>query len=265
MRLTGQRRIVAKMDQRMALVDALGNAARRLPRHRREPPLRPRRRTDPPLTPMPATKEPAPPLNHVFVDFENVHQIDVSVIGAKSVNFTLLLGAKLTRLDAGLAEKLMEHAASVQFVRLASSGKNALDFTLAYYVGRTVSADPAAYIHIVSKDTGFDPLVEHLRSRHIHARRHDSFATLTFSGTAKAAIVALKAEPAGQKQPLNRVLEHLRKNVANRPKRQKTLLSHLKSQLGKDATDTDAAGLLGKLQKGGHLSMGDKDAVTYQV
>ena len=205
----------------------------------------------------------APPLNHVFVDFENVQQIDVSVIGAKSVNFTLLLGAKQTKLDAGLVEKLMMHAASVQIVRLASSGKNALDFTLAYYVGRTVSADPAAYIHIVSKDTGFDPLVEHLRSRHIHAHRHDSFDTLTFSGTAKATTVVAKAEPAGQEESLNRVLEHLRKNVANRPKKKKTLLSHLKSQLGKDGAD--AAGMLEKLQKEGHLRIGDKDAVTYNV
>ena len=217
------------------------------------------------MIPMPATKEIAPPLNHVFVDFENVHQIDASVIGAKSVNFTLLLGAKQTKLDAGLVEKLMEHAASVQLIRLASSGKNALDLTLAYYVGRTVSADPAAYIHIVSKDKGFDPLIEHLRSLHIHAHRHDSFATLTFSGTAKVAGVASKAEPAGQEEPLNRVLEHLRKNVANRPKKKKTLLSHLKSQLGKDATDADAAGLLEKLKKAGHVSIGDKDAVTYHV
>ena len=214
---------------------------------------------------MPAMNETAPPLNHVFVDFENVHQVDASVIGAKSVNFTLLLGAKQTKLDAALVEKLMEHAASVQLIRLASSGKNALDFTLAFYVGRTVSADPAAYIHIVSKDTGFDPLIEHLRSRHIHAHRHDSFATLTFSGTAKTATVASKAESAGQEEPVNRVLEHLRKNVANRPKRKKTLLSHLKSQLGKDATDADAAGLLEKLQKAGHISIGDKDAVTYHA
>ena len=206
-----------------------------------------------------------PPLNHVFVDFENVHQVDTSVIGAKSVNFTLLLGAKQAKLDAGLVEKLMEHAASVQLVRLASSGKNALDLTLAYYVGRTVSADPAAYIHIVSKDKGFDPLIQHLRSRHIQAHRHDSFATLTFSGPSKAAAVSAKAEPAGQEEPLKRVLEHLRKNVANRPKKKKTLLSHLKSQLGKDATDSDSEDLLGKLQKVGRVRIDDNDAVTYHV
>lgn len=214
---------------------------------------------------MPATTELAPPINHVFVDFENVHQVDVSVIGAKAVSFTLLLGAKQTKLDARLVEKLMEHAASVQLIRLASSGKNALDFALAYYVGRTVSAHPAAHIHIVSKDTGFDPLVEHLRSRHIHAHRHVSFATLTFSGAPKVVPVAPKVVPAGLEEQWTRVLERLRKNVTNRPKKKKTLLSHLKSTLGKDATEADATALFEQLRTKGHLSIGDKDDVTYHV
>ncbi len=214
---------------------------------------------------MNTTNEIAPRHNHVFVDYENVHQIDLSVIGAKSVNFTLLLGANQTKLDAELVEKLMEHAASVQLIRLTSSGKNALDFTLAYYVGRTVIANPSAFIHIISGDTGFEPLIDHLRSRHIHAHRHDSFETLTFTGTAKTVTVPPKAEPTGPEEPLNRVLEHLRKNVTNRPKKKKTLLSHIKSHLGKDATDAEADKLLDELQKGRHVSIGDKDAVSYRV
>ena len=40
-----QRWIVAKVEQGMALVGALETQLARLPRHRREPPLRPRRRT----------------------------------------------------------------------------------------------------------------------------------------------------------------------------------------------------------------------------
>ena len=31
-------------------------------------------------------------MNHVFVDFENVHQVDLTLIGAKSVSFTLMVG-----------------------------------------------------------------------------------------------------------------------------------------------------------------------------
>ena len=195
-------------------------------------------------------------MNHVFVDFENVHEVDPAVIGARSVNLTLLLGARQTKLDAALVEKLMEHAATVQLVRLTFSGKNALDFTLAYYVGRAVVADPTGHFHIVSKDTGFEPLIEHLRSRHIQAHRHDDFTTLTFSGPAKP--------PSAPPEDLwTRVLERLGKNVTNRPKRKKALVSHLLAFLGKAVTEADVVNLIEKLRKAGRLSIGDKDAVTY--
>lgn len=197
-------------------------------------------------------------MNHVFVDFENVHQVDRSVIGSKSVCFTLLLGARQTKLDVALVEKLMEHAASVQLVRLTSSGRNALDFTLAYYLGRAVLSDPSGYFHIVSKDTGYDPLIAHLRSRHIHAHRHDDFTTLTFSG--------LQKPSSAQSEDLfTRVLEHLRKNTTNRPKRKKTLVSHLLALAGKTATEGDVLKLVESLREAGHLSLGDKDAVSYHV
>src|SRR5436190_7135804 len=116
---------------------------------------------------MPSTTHLPPPVNHVFVDFENVHKVDLSVIGSKAVSFTLLVGPRQTKLDAALVEKLFEHAVSVELVRLTSSGRNALDFTLAYYVGRAVAADPTGVFHIISKDAGYDPLIAHLRSRHV--------------------------------------------------------------------------------------------------
>lgn len=113
----------------------------------------------------------APPMNHVFMDFENVHQIDLSLIGAKSVSFTLMVGPQQGTLDASLEERLMEHSASVRLVKLKSKAKNALDFALAYYLGRSALADHTAYFHIISKDAGYDPLIGHLRDQHINARR----------------------------------------------------------------------------------------------
>ena len=141
-------------------------------------------------------------------------------------------------------------------MRLTSSGKNALDFALAYYVGRAVMADPTGSFHIVSKDTGFDPLIEHLRSRHIHAQRHGDFTTLVFSGPAKP-----PSAPPEDLMP--RVLEHLGKHVNNRPKRKKTLVSHLRAFLGNAVTEADVVALVERLCKARRLSIGDKDAITY--
>lgn len=199
----------------------------------------------------------SPPLNHVFVDFENVSSIDFSIIGSKPISITVFIGAHQTRLDASLVEKMMEHAASVKLIRLTTPGKNSLDFTLAYYIGRSVVTDPTGYFHIVSKDTGFDPLIEHLRSRHVRAYRHDSFATLKFSGS--------KPPSDLPKDAFNRALEHLRRNSSNRPKRKKTLISHLRGLCGNGTGEKEALALIDSLTKAGHLSINDKDAVTYKV
>ncbi len=226
---------------------------------------------------MPAvTTDLPPPVNHVFVDFENVHEIDLAVIGSKAVAFTLLVGPRQTKLDVSLVEKLFEHAVSVQLVRLTSSGRNALDFTVAYYLGRAVAADPTGCFHIVSKDAGYDPLIEHLRSKHICARRHESFATLKFAVPPKP---ATPAPPIAARKPkaqveLNfqsssldewktRVLKHLRKPSATRPRSQKTLVRFLVAYLGHKITEAEALSLVEALGQDGHLVIDEKGAVSY--
>ena len=171
------------------------------------------------------------------------------------MTLTLLLGPRQTKLDTPLVAKLLQHATSVKLIRLDSSGKNAVDFALSYYLGRTVLADPIAYYHIISKDTGFDPLVEHLKTQSVKIRRHDDFSTLTFSGPPKPARVV--------DDTTTRILTILRKNTTNRPKKKKSLLAHLKSTLGKDGTDAAAMTLLEKLKKGKHIGIDDKDGVSY--
>ncbi len=202
---------------------------------------------------------PAPPaMNHVFVDFENVQTVDLALIGSKGVSIKLLLGANQTKLNLDLVEQLLKHTASVELIRLTFSGKNALDFALAYYLGREVLADPTAYFHIVSKDTGFDPLIKHLRTRHVHIRRHDDFSTLTFSAPPKPA-------PLPVDDLSKRVVEHLSKNKASRPKRKKTLASHLLAFAGKTSTEGEIATLIEKLVVSGQLGIDEKNVVTYHI
>ena len=204
-----------------------------------------------------------PPMNHVLVDFENVLEIDLSIIGMKSVSFTLLLGAQQKRLNAELVETLMEHATSVQLVRLTSSGPNALDFALAYYLGRAATSDPTGYFHVVSKDAGFDPLIDHLKTRRLRVRRHDDFSTLTFS--APAPTPPKPSAPPATNDSLTRALTHLGKNTKNRPKRNRTLESHLLDHFGKGATAEAITTLIERLKQDGHISIDEKGAVSYHL
>jgi hypothetical protein len=115
---------------------------------------------------------PHSPVNHVFVDFENVKAVDCSVIGGKNLRLYLFLGPQNKKLDIAVVECLLAHAQTVQMIRSPKSGKNALDFVLAYHLGQAVLTDPKGFYHIVSKDTGFDALVELLKSRNTKVKRN---------------------------------------------------------------------------------------------
>lgn len=219
-----------------------------------------------------------PPVNHVFVDYENVHTVDPSIFGTKTVHLILLLGAQKAKFDATLVEQLLQHAGTVELIRLESSGRNALDFSLAYYVGRAVAADPGGHFHIVSKDKGYDPLIAHLLNKHIHVRRHDDFFALTFSAPPKAVdkskIPSKPAEPSKQKVQTKskveteadkekRVLDYLRKPGAPKPRTKTKLLSFLVAHLGHKVNESETEKLVGSLSQAGHLFIDDKGKVNY--
>jgi hypothetical protein len=215
-----------------------------------------------------------PPVNHVFVDFENVHKFDLGVIGGKTVHFTLLAGAKQTKLDMTAVENLTQPGAELKLIRLTSSGKNALDFALAFYLGRDVLADPTGYFHIISKDKGYDPLVEHLRSKHIHAHRHDDFSTLTFGVAPKqletlpqVALAKSKVQPKPTASVLDQreaqVLAHWRKTLTKPPRTRQKLISYLIVHLGHKLTEAEADQLMRHIESAGYLAIDDKGKVTY--
>jgi hypothetical protein len=231
-----------------------------------------------------------PPVNHIFVDFENVHEVEHSVIGQESVRLTLLLGPNQKKLDADLVEKLLQHASSVHLVRLTNSGRNALDFTLAYYVGRAAVLDPSGFFHIISRDTGYDPLVAHLRSNAVQARRHPDFASLQsllHPSAPPASRPAIPPAPVPAKnvatpklskaakqqaqlalvldEHATRALEHLKGHPKNRPAREKTLTRHVLALFGNKITEAEATHVTEALRHAGHIEITEKGAVTYRL
>jgi len=134
-----------------------------------------------------------------------------------------------------------------------------------------------ANFHLTSKDTGYDPLIEHLRSRNIHAQRHNDFTTLPLTAPAGQLTLNPPAATKPKSAPKSKapvfslddreiqVLEHLRKMTTTRPRKEKKLLSFLIAYLGHKITETEAITIVKNLCRAGHLAMGEKGAVTYHV
>ena len=103
-------------------------------------------------------------MNHLLIDFENLQPANLDRLDDKNTCIWLFLGLHQQRnIELELCESLCRFGKNVRFIRLEKSGKNALDFYISFYLGRIIEADPNAQIAILSRDGGYDTLVEHIR------------------------------------------------------------------------------------------------------
>ncbi len=207
----------------------------------------------------------APATTYILIDHENVPALDCGDIDGKSVKVLVFLGKQTTKLAIGDVQKLMAHAGKIQLVTMSGQGKNALDFHLAYYVGRIAAQDPSARIHIVSKDTGFDPLIAHLRDGGIQAQRSATIPRVASAPPPKKKPSGSTAsQPAAADAQLDRLITILTNNAKARPRKRKTLASSIAShfkQLNLEQVDV----LIEKLAERGKIAFGAQGSVTYQL
>ena len=105
--------------------------------------------------------------NFVLVDFENVQPDDLGLLKDGPFKVKLFLGPNQSKIPVALASSLQSLGENAEYVVLETAGKNALDFHIAYYLGALSTEEPTAFFHIISKDSGFDPLSKYLKARKI--------------------------------------------------------------------------------------------------
>jgi hypothetical protein len=128
---------------------------------------------------------------YVLIDFENVQPATVGGLEPGACGILLFLGEKQAKVSVDLMQALQRFGEAVEVIRIAGSGPNAVDFHIAYTIGRLAQAHPGAGFTIVSRDTGFDPLVRHVTAAGITCRRVASLGT--------GAAAAAKPRPAAAK------------------------------------------------------------------
>ncbi len=105
-------------------------------------------------------------MKHVLIDFENLQPEQLDEWAKPHLNIWLFIGAHQKKMDISLSEslcRLQEVVKNIHFIHIQQAGKNALDFCLAYYIGRITIEDDNADIVILSKDAGYDSLIRQVR------------------------------------------------------------------------------------------------------
>src|SRR5262249_7148136 len=132
---------------------------------------------------------------------------------------------------------------------------DALDFHIAYYIGWYAAADPTAYFHIVSKDEGFDPLIQHLKTKKIFARRTPTISEIPLVKLANCKSSAERIEL---------ILDRIQQLKSGKPRTVKTLGTTIGALFQKQLSDKEVAGLIKELSTKGYVSVSGTK-VTYAV
>jgi PIN domain len=193
--------------------------------------------------------------NYVLIDYENVQPTDLAMLRDGPFKVKVFLGPNQSKISVALAAALQGLGANAEYVVLEAAGSNALDFHIAYYVGALSSQDPSAFFHIISKDTGFDPLIRHLKTKGVFAQRSTSIALIPYF---KPAL------PSTSDAQVEVVVAHLAKLKAAKPRAEKTLLSTLHALFKKELSDHQLSALFALLCKRGIVKV-DGSKVSYEL
>ena len=154
-------------------------------------------------------------LTHILIDFENVKPTaaDMKLIRGPDYRVRIFHGPHQNKFDADIVKALQPLGDQVEYIQCERAGKNALDFHIAFYLGRLVQeceatamqATRRAKFFIVSKDSGFDTLLGHVQALGYIAERVTTVAgALAFGGATETA-VATKAARKTAVPPKNAV------------------------------------------------------------
>jgi hypothetical protein len=125
----------------------------------------------------------------LFVDLENVQKVDLSKV-PEDAGVIIFYGVTQKNLPEDLVVQAQPLGARLKWIKIAGQGPNALDFHIAYYLGATLTVSPKTHCFVLSKDTGFDPLIRHLHALGHACRRVGSLKDAFPAPMAKTAIAS---------------------------------------------------------------------------
>jgi len=115
----------------------------------------------------------------LLVDYENVQNIDLSSIQKKNIEIKIFVGQVQNKIPFELVQSAQRFGQRVEWVKIEGSGSNALDFHIAFYLGRLSNSTKEGHFLVLSKDKGFDPLLRYINRGKTNCKRVQSSLELS--------------------------------------------------------------------------------------
>ena len=193
--------------------------------------------------------------HYVLIDYENVQPKNLELLAKHPFNVLVFVGANLVKIPLDLAVAMQSLGPNAQYIKMSGNGPNALDFHIAFYLGELSTQNPKADFNVVSKDTGFDPLIKHLRDRHIRAFRIRDLAEIP--------MLRLSTSTSDDEK-INAIVKNLAGRGQSRPRRVQTLSNTINTLFTKQLDEKQLLSLVHGLEKRGHIVINNSN-VSYRI
>lgn len=193
--------------------------------------------------------------NYILIDFENVQPANLELLKQHPFRVLVFVGATQTKVPFELAAAMQSLGEAGQYIRIAGTGKNALDFHIACYIGELAAKDSGAYFHIISRDTGFDHLITHLNTRGIKVQRQQDLAEIP--------VIRMSATLSPDDK-VAAILKNLAGRGQCRPRKIKTLSNTIKSLFSEKLSEQQLEAIIQDLAKHKYITLNNTD-VSYQL
>jgi hypothetical protein len=196
-----------------------------------------------------------PPTNYLLIDFENVQPKNIELLKNHPFNILVFVGENQTRIPFEIANSLQEFGREAKYIKISGNGPNALDFHIACYLGQLSFEDKDGYYHIVSKDTGFDPLVKHLRGKRIKVNRVNDLAEIP---------ILRISNTTDNDEKINAIVKNLVGRGQSRPRKVKTLSNTINSLFTKKLEENEIDMIIKNLESKKYITV-NQDNISYNL
>lgn len=194
-------------------------------------------------------------INYVLIDLENVQPKNLEILAKHPFKIYVFVGANQAKVTYDLASAMQQLGENAKYIKISGNGKNALDFHIAFYIGELSTQDPKAYFHIISKDTGFDPLIKHLKAKKIQVQREKDLAEIP---------VLRMPNSTSNDEKIAAIVKNLAGRGQSRPRKVKTLANTINTLFTRKLEEEELLSLIKELQKRKYIKVNQSN-ISYNL
>lgn len=193
--------------------------------------------------------------SYILIDLENVQPKNLDILTKHSFKIYVFVGANQSKVSYELASAMQEFGNKAKYIKISGNGSNALDFHIAYYIGTLSAKTPKAFFYIISKDTGFDPLIKHLNSRNVKVQREKDLAEIP---------VLRMSNATSDDEKVSAIIKNLSGRGSSKPRKVRTLSNTINSLFTEKLKETELLSLIKILEQKNYIVINQTN-VSYNL